>query len=200
MSIKWLYKNWAKLCLILSIITTLIIFLVVKTNDIVLFLIFIQIPIYLLHQFEEHAWPGGFKNYVNKQIFKVSDTNYPLNDISVFWVNIPIIWILMPLFAGLSYINLFFGLWIPYFAVINSLTHVVAAIVKREYNPGLAVSVILGIPVGLYTLWIFYALINVPLMFTFLSILAAVLMHLILIIFIRRRYAEFKSNTLSDLQ
>jgi hypothetical protein len=194
MSIKWLYKNWAKLCLILSVITTLVIFLVVKTNDIVLFLIFIQIPVYLLHQFEEHAWPGGFKNYVNKQIFKVSDTDYPLNDISVFWVNIPIIWILMPLFSCLSYINLFFGLWIPYFAVINSLTHVVAAVVKREYNPGLVVSLVLGIPVGLYTLWIFYALVDVPLLFTFLSILAAVLMHLILIIFIRKRYAEFKSN------
>jgi hypothetical protein len=200
MSIKWLYKNWAKICLILSVIVTLIIFLVVGTSNIILFLIYIQIPIYLLHQFEEHAWPGGFKKYVNHQIFKVNNAEYPLNDINVFWINIPVIWILMPIFATLSYVNLFFGLWIPYFAVINSLTHVVAAVIKREYNPGLTVSIVLGIPVGIYALWVFYALINVPLIFTFLSILAAVLMHLILIVFIRMRYVEFKSNTLNDLQ
>ena len=36
-------------------------FLVVGTNNIALFLIFIQIPVYLLHQFGEHAWPGGLK-------------------------------------------------------------------------------------------------------------------------------------------
>jgi hypothetical protein len=192
MIFKWLYKNWAKLCLILSVITTLVIFAVVGTSNIVLFFIFIQIPIYLLHQFEEHAWPGGFKNYVNQRVFKADSADYPLTDVSVFWVNIPVIWILMPIFASLSYFNLFFGLWIPYFAVINSLTHVVAAVIKREYNPGLIVSIVLGIPIGIYALGLFYASISVPLLATLLSVLAAVLMHLVLIIFIRRKYNDFK--------
>ena len=191
---RWLYKNWAKLCLILSVITTLVTFSIVGTSNIVLFFIFIQIPVYLLHQFEEHAWPGGFKNYVNQRVFKADGTDYPLNDVSVFWVNIPIIWILMPLFASLSYLNLFFGLWIPYFAVINSLTHVVAAVIKKEYNPGLVVSLVLGIPIGIYALGLFYASISVPLLVTLLSVLAAVLMHLVLIIFIRRRYNGFKQG------
>jgi len=193
MSIEWLYKNWAKLCLILSVIVTIIIFLVVKTDNMLLFLIWIQIPIYLLHQFEEHAWPGGFRKYVNLNIFKVKNAEYPLSDLSVFWINIPIIWVLMPIFAALSYLNLFFGLWIPYFAVLNSLTHVIAAIVKREYNPGLLVSLLLGIPVAGYALWLFYALISVPLIVTVISILVAVLMHLFLIIFIRKRFNEFKN-------
>ncbi|HML06104.1 MAG TPA: HXXEE domain-containing protein [Methanobacterium sp.] len=193
MSIEWLYKNWAKLCLILSVIVTIIIFLVVKTDNMLLFLIWIQIPIYLLHQFEEHAWPGGFRKYVNLNIFKVKNAEYPLSDLSVFWINIPIIWVLMPIFAALSYLNLFFGLWIPYFAVLNSLTHVIAAIVKREYNPGLVVSLLLGIPVAGYALWLFYALISVPLIVTVISILVAVLMHLFLIIFIRKRFNEFKN-------
>lgn len=191
---RWLYENWAKLCLILSLITTLVIFSVVGTSNIVLFFIFIQIPVYLLHQFEEHAWPGGFKNYVNQRVFKADSIDYPLNDVSVFWVNIPIIWILMPVFASLSYLNLFFGLWIPYFAVINSLTHVVAAFIKKEYNPGLAVSLVLGIPIGICALGLFYASISVPLLVTLLSVLAAVLMHLVLIIFIRRRYNGFKQG------
>lgn len=96
---NWLYKNWAKLCIILSIILAIIILLVVKTNNILLFLIWIQIPIYLLHQFEEHSWPGGFKNFVNKEIFNVEVGEYPLNDINIFWINVPIIWVLMPIFV-----------------------------------------------------------------------------------------------------
>ncbi len=179
---KWLYKNWAKLCIILSIIVIIITLLYVKTNNIILFLIWIQIPIYLLHQFEEHSWPGGFKRFVNKEIFNVEKGEYPLNDRIIFWINVPIIWILMPIFAALSFYNLFFGLWIPIFAVFNSLTHVIGAIVKRKYNPGLFVSVVLGIPVAIYTLWLFYTLINIPLIVTLLSILVVLLLHLAIII------------------
>ena len=100
---------------------------------------------------------------------------------------------LMLLFASLSYINLFF-VYGYLILVINSLTHVIAAVIKREYNPELAVSLVVGIPIGIYALWMFYALINVPLIVTSLSILAAVLMHLILIVFIRKRYEGFKHD------
>ena len=100
---------------------------------------------------------------------------------------------LMLLFASLSYINLFF-VYGYLILVINSLTHVIAAVIKREYNPELAVSLVVGIPIGIYALWMFYALINVPLIVTSLSILAAVLMHLILIVFIRKRYNNFKHD------
>jgi len=179
---KWLYKNWAKLCIILSIIVTIISLLYIKTDNIILFLIWIQIPIYLLHQFEEHSWPGGFKRFVNKEIFNVEKGEYPLNDIIIFWINVPIIWILMPTFAALSFINLLFGLWIPIFALFNSLTHVIGAIVKRKYNPGLFMSVVFGIPVAIYTLWLFYTLIDISLMVTLLSILVVLLLHLAIII------------------
>ena len=193
--INWMYKNWAKICIILSVVVTLIIFSVVKTSDVLLFLIWIQIPIYLLHQFEEHSWPGGFKKFFNKEIFHVEDGEYPLNDTNIFWINVPIIWILMPIFAALSYINLFFGLWIPYFAVFNSLTHVIAAIIKRKYNPGLFISLILGIPVATYTLWLFYTLINIPLIITILSLLSVLLLHLAIVVTaIRRSKREKRIN------
>jgi hypothetical protein len=194
MSINWLYKNWAKICLILSIIVTIIIYFFVTTNNLILFLIWIQIPIYLLHQFEEHAWPGGFKKFFNQEIFNVVDGDYPLNDTSIFWINVPLIWFIMPIFAALSYINLFFGLWIPFFTVFNSFTHVVALIVKRKYNPGLVVSVVLGIPVAMYTLWLFYTLINVPLIVTIASILIVILLHLFIVIFTTSRSKRLKNQ------
>jgi hypothetical protein len=41
-------------------------------------LIWIQKTIYLLHQFEEHAWPGEFIKYFNKEILIVESGEYPL--------------------------------------------------------------------------------------------------------------------------
>lgn len=186
---NWLYKHWAKLSLFLAIIVIVIIYFFINPRNFLLFLIWIQLPIYLLHQFEEHNW-NGFKNYVNKTVFKVKEGDFPLNDKIIFWVNIPIIWILIPIFAGLSSVNMMFGLWIPYFAVFNSLTHVIVSIQNREYNPGLIVSLILGIPVGIYALILFYSYIQVPVLISALSLLFAVLLHLIVFGTIRMKYKK----------
>jgi hypothetical protein len=184
--VNWFYNNWAKLSLFLAIIVTVLIYIFIKPDNFLLFLIWIQLPIYLLHQFEEHTW-NGFKNYVNRNVFKVKEDDFPLNDKIIFWVNIPVVWILIPIFAGLSSVNIMFGLWIPYFAVFNSLTHVIVSIRNQEYNPGLIVSLILGIPVGIYALIIFYSHITVPAIITILSIFFAILLHLILLGYIKMR-------------
>jgi hypothetical protein len=186
---NWLYTNWAKLSVLFAIAITLLVIYFVKLENTVLFLIWIQIPIYLLHQFEEHA-RNGFKNYINKKVFHVQEGEYPLNDKNIFWINIPIIWILMPIFAGLSSVNIMFGLWIPYFAVFNSLSHVIFSIRNREYNPGLIVSLILGIPVGIYALIIFYFYIDVPAITSIISIFFAILLHIIVFGYIRMNYQK----------
>ncbi|MBI5458213.1 HXXEE domain-containing protein [Methanobacterium sp.] len=187
--LNWLYKNWAKLSVLFAIVLTVFIVIFIKLENIVLFLIWIQIPIYLLHQFEEHAW-NGFQNYINKKVFKVHEGNFPLNEKNIFWINIPIIWILMPIFAGLSSINIMFGLWIPYFAVFNSLSHVIFSIRNREYNPGLIISLILGIPVGTYTLIVFYSYIAVPAVISIISIFFVLLLHIIIFGYIRMNYKK----------
>lgn len=187
--VNWLYNNWAKLSLFLAIIVTVLIYIFINPSNILLFLIWMQLPVYLLHQFEEHNW-NGFKNYVNRNVFKVKEGDFPLNDKIIFWVNIPIVWILIPIFSGLSHLNLMFGLWIPYFAVFNSLTHVIVSVRNREYNPGLLVSLILGIPVGIYALIIFYSYIQVPVLISALSIFFAILLHVIVFGFIRMNYKK----------
>jgi hypothetical protein len=187
--VNWLYNNWAKLSGLLAIIVTVLIYIFINPSNLLLFLIWMQLPIYLLHQFEEHNW-NGFKNYVNRNVFKVKEDDFPLNDKIIFWVNIPIVWILIPIFSGLSHLNIMFGLWIPYFAVFNSLTHVIVSVRNREYNPGLLVSLILGIPVGIYALIIFYSYIQVPVLISALSIFFAILLHLIVFGFIRMNYKK----------
>lgn len=187
--INWLYTNWAKLSLFLAVIAAVLIYIFIKPENFLLFLIWLQLPIYLLHQFEEHNW-NGFKNYVNRNVFKVKEGDFPLNDKIIFWVNIPIIWILIPISSGLSFANIMFGLWIPYFAVFNSLSHVIISVRNREYNPGLLISLILGIPVGIYALIIFYSYIHVPALISAISIFFAVLLHILVFSIIRRNYKK----------
>ena len=81
---EWLYENWAKICVFIAFYVFLLLFLSRPNINKILFLIWLQVPIYLLHQFEEHAIPGGFKDFVNKKVFKILDGDYPLNDMSIF--------------------------------------------------------------------------------------------------------------------
>jgi hypothetical protein len=189
---NWLYRNWAKLSIFLAIILTILIITLIK-NNYLLFLIWIQIPIYLLHQFEEH-FNEGFKNYINNKVFGVEKGEFPLNDQNIFWINIPIIWILMPLFGLLSINNLLFGLWIPFFALINSLSHVIFSLRNHEYNPGIIVSILLGIPISTYTIYIFYTYLKIPVFISLISILFAIIIHIIIFSYIRWNYNQ---NTIS---
>ncbi|MGZ7109180.1 MAG: HXXEE domain-containing protein [Methanobacterium sp.] len=108
-------------------------------------------------------------------------------------INIPVIWIFNATFRYFILFKFIFWVMDPLFSILNSLTHIFAAFLKRKYNPGLAFSLILGIPVALYALWIFYALISVPVIITIISIPVDILMHLFLIIFIRKQLDVFKT-------
>ena len=88
---SWLKENWPKSTIFLAVYSTIFIFLFVLEKDIALFLIWIQLPIYWLHQFEEFVFPGGFMETFNRQILGSDEREWPLSRKEVFWINIPII-------------------------------------------------------------------------------------------------------------
>ena len=48
------------------------------------------------------------------------------------------------------------GLWTAYFSFLNAFAHVVMFLkFGRKYNPGLVVSLLLNIPMAIYTVWYF---------------------------------------------
>jgi len=49
----------------------------------------------------------------------------------------------------LSTINYAYALWIPYFSLFAGVAHVA---LKTVYNPGLVVSLLLNIPIGLWSI------------------------------------------------
>lgn len=151
--LQYLYKDWARAGSLLALYTTLLIVCMVPHVDFFIVLVWLQFPVYLLHEFEEHAYPGGFKEFVNKNVFHVYDQDIPLTEERVFWINILAVWVLFPLVAvAAQFIDPVWGLLSICFSLVNASLHILMGIGRRMYNPGLLASVFLNYPVGIYAL------------------------------------------------
>jgi len=149
----WLKKEWAKVGLILSIYLFVMMFVFVRRSDFVVFILLLQTPLYMLHQTEEYIFPGGFGKFFNTKIFNLLTEDKPLDENFIFYVNVLLIWIVLPGFGLLSTLNYSFGLWLPYFSLFAGIAHIALAFKARKlYNPGLLVSLSINIPVGLWSI------------------------------------------------
>jgi hypothetical protein len=106
--------------------------------------------IYMLHQVEEHLWPGGFRQYANAHVFHSGNDDWPVGMGGVAFVNVGIVWLPIAA-AALAPVSLrWLGLvWIGG-TLVNGIIHVVTTIRFRGYNPGLATSLVLFLP---FTIW-----------------------------------------------
>jgi hypothetical protein len=134
-------QNWAKAAPWLAAITTILLFLLSKPSE-PIFWALLNIPLYLLHQTEEHLWPGGFKDYMNKVVNRLPDGQESLTDSKVFWINILLVWVAFTVFAVLAFVNIGFGLLMIVFSMMNCLTHIAEGIRRRRWNPGLVMATI----------------------------------------------------------
>jgi hypothetical protein len=106
--------------------------------------------LYMLHQIEEHLWPGGFRQFTNAHVFESGRDDWPVNAGGVALVNIGYVW--LPIAAAILWPQTlrWLGLaWIG-LTLVNALIHVVTSIRLRTYNPGLATAVVLFLP---FTVW-----------------------------------------------
>lgn len=129
-------QNWAKAAPILGVGSAVLLIVFNRPTQ-PIFWALINIPLYFLHQTEEHLWPGGFKHYVNTVVNKLPEGEEKLTDEKIFWINILLVWIAFLIFGALSFWNIGFGLVLIIFSIINCLTHVGMALRKRAWNPGL---------------------------------------------------------------
>lgn len=181
--LEYLYKEWPKIGFFIAIYTGLILLANAKNMPCLTLLIWLQFPVYLLHEFEEHAYPGKFKEFINKEIFRSKIPDFPLNAKRVFWINILFIWIMFPCVALLSQLqHVEYGLLLPFFGMFNATTHIACLIIKRKYNPGLFVSVFLNYPTGYYTLKIAHNQGVLNLHNGMIALLACFLAHLAMVL------------------
>jgi hypothetical protein len=108
-------------------------------------LIYLQMPIYMLHQLEEHD-NNRFQHVVNDVIGHGEDV---LSALAIFVINIGV-WLLNLLsFALAAHVGIGWGLIGVYAMVVNAVVHIVVGAIRRQYNPGLVSSIVLFLPIGL---------------------------------------------------
>jgi hypothetical protein len=141
--------------------------------------VFLQLPVYMLHQFEEHAG-DRFRLYVNRTIGRGREALTPL---ATFWINSLGVWAvdLVALYLA-CFVDVGLGLIAVYLPLVNALGHIGPAAARREYNPGLFTAVLLFLPVGVWGLvvipadgWVWHAVgLGVA-----LAVHAAIIVHVV---------------------
>lgn len=114
-----------------------------------LFATLIQLPLYMLHQYEE--WDDNrFGKFIDENIAHVQGA---LSKEFVFFVNVFVVWgaIIGSAFASL-YFHKGFALVAGYLTLINGGLHLLGTIAMRKYNPGVITGVTLFLPLGLWAI------------------------------------------------
>lgn len=144
-------------------------------------LAFLALPVYMLHQFEEHDG-DRFRRFVNEVLGHGREL---LTVRAVFLINFLGVWLLFA--AGLWLVGIAGPGWAAlagWLVLVNALLHVGQGIALRRYNPGLATAVLLFLPFGLLTLAAAWPVAGGGIFWTGLAI--AIALHLSILAHVRR--------------
>lgn len=152
--------------------------------------VYLQLPIYLLHQWEEHAG-DRFRIYTNRV---VAGSREALTPIATFWINALGVWLVdgVALYLA-SFIDLSLGLMAVYLPLVNSLGHVGQAVVRREYNPGLWTSLGLFLPAGAWSLYAVSSASGANWKMHVLGVGVAIAVHAAILVHVARRLSRLSA-------
>ena len=112
-------------------------------------LAFLLLPVYMLHQLEEHD-DDRFRRFINSVIGQGREV---LSVNAVFWINILGVWALLSLVIWLTRVaGPGWAALAGWLVLVNGLLHFGQGIALRRYNPGLVTAVLLFLPLGWLTL------------------------------------------------
>lgn len=144
-----LTQNWCYGGALAGVLLLLLLPVIDDGWPIALVLVFLQMPIYMLHQLEEHD-ADRFHKVVNDMLGHGQDV---LPAEAIFVINIGV-WVLNLIsFALAVHAGIGWGLIGVYAMLVNAVAHIGQALKLRRYNPGLVTAVVLFLPVGLGGLW-----------------------------------------------
>jgi hypothetical protein len=147
-------------------------------------LVYLQLPIYMLHQYEEHAG-DRFRTWVNNMLGNGRDV---LTPIATFWINSLLVWLLDIVALYLAcFVDLSLGLIAIYLPMLNAFGHIIPSLIKRQYNPGLITSIAVFLPVGVFSTYILSRAAGCDLKDHLLALAVAIAVHATIIVHVRRR-------------
>lgn len=113
-------------------------------------IVWLTLPAYMLHQFEEHD-ADRFRRFVNDRLAGGAEA---LTIRDVFWINIAGVWAVIAAALWLALrADPGWGLIAAYLVLVNGLAHGVQALALRRPNPGLWTGLALFLPLGT-ALWL----------------------------------------------
>ena len=162
----------------------------IATMGTALALVLLQLPLYMVHEWEEHTG-DRFRKYVNANLAHCEALTKP----ATLWINAIGVWgvEIVAIYLAL-FVNLSFGLIALYLPVINALIHVRQAVARREYNPGLWTSLALFLPIGILGLYVVTAQSGATWIDHFISAGFVVVVHLAIILYIVRRVLRLRGK------
>ena len=162
----------------------------------VLLLIWLQLPVYMLHQYEEHD-ADRFRLFVNAAIGNGEEV---LSRFAVLVINIGGVWGVDAAAFGLAArVHVGLGLIAVYLSLINGVSHCAMAAAMRRYNPGLITSVLLFLPLGGATLWVMEGASDVTPSAHLIGLVAALAVHAAIIALIVARKLQLTTPTPASL-
>lgn len=188
---SWFFHNWMYAGLIAGLFLLAIAPLFAETFSLPLLLIYLQLPVYMLHQVEEH-YHDRFRLFVNEAI---AGGREALSTQAVIVINVGGVWAVNLIVLYLArFVDLGLGLIAVYLTLINAVVHILAAVAKRSYNPGLITAVLLFLPVGLYSLKVVSRAPDVTTVDQLIGLAFAILVHAAIIIYVKHRLAVLSAG------
>ena len=156
-----------------------------------IFWVFLQLPLYMLHQLEEHA-DDRFRIFTNTHIGHGVEVlsrpaTFVINSAGVWGVDLLALYLAVFVAPG-------WGLMAMYLALVNSVGHIVQAIVMRKYNPGLITCIILFLPLAGFGLYFVTLATAATWLMQGVGIAVAIVVHAAIIIHVKRQLARAKSD------
>jgi hypothetical protein len=183
----WVVENWSRMALPFAVLALVSLPLFLGGGNVPLVLLYTLLPVYMIHQYEEHAH-GRFVEFFNETVGRGREV---LTKVSAFWINILEVWVVFLVSFYLArYVALGFAFVPIWLTLFNGLTHVIASLSLRRYNPGLYTSLALFFPWGLFLLVYFAGVVASDVLFNAIGVLAAIVGHAAIVVYALRRRAR----------
>ncbi len=150
----------------------------------VIFWIYLMLPIYMLHQLEEHAG-DRFRIFVNDTMGGGTEVlsrpaTFVINSLGVWGIDLVALYLAV-------FVNPGWGLMAIYLPLVNAVGHMGQAVALRRYNPGLVTSILLFLPLAGWGLLVVSKDTKADLVMQLIGLSVAVLVHVLIIVHVKRK-------------
>lgn len=120
-------------------------------------LAWLAVPMYLVHQFEEHGIDVlgqvyAFRGSLCGMLGFPDILTCPVPVSFITAVNLPLVWIAIPLSAMLGRRRPLVALSAFAVPAVNAMAHIAPGILRGRYNPGLGTAILLFVPVSIWAI------------------------------------------------